>query len=88
LKISLIIVIEPDMNLARANFKARLINTLTSCVVACISLVIFGATFHAMLIAIVTVAIAAVAELSEQPATGTDHCRDPFIGCIHRHRRQ
>jgi uncharacterized membrane protein YccC len=57
--ISLIIVTEPDMNLARANFKARLINTLTGCVVACISLVIFGATFHAMLIAmIVTVAIA------------------------------
>jgi hypothetical protein len=57
--ISLIIVTEPDMNLERANFKARLINTLTGCVVACISLLIFGATFHAMLIAmIVTAAIA------------------------------
>jgi uncharacterized membrane protein YccC len=57
--ISLIIVTEPDMNLARANFKARLINTLTGCIVACISLLIFGATFHAMLIAmVVTVAIA------------------------------
>ena len=32
--ISLIIVTDPDMNLARANFKARLINTLTGCVVA------------------------------------------------------
>jgi len=57
--ISLIIVTEPDMNLARANFKVRLINTLTGCIVASISLLLFGATFHAMLIAmIVTVAIA------------------------------
>jgi uncharacterized membrane protein YccC len=47
------------MHIARADFKARLINTLTGCLVACISLVIFGATFRAMLIAmIVTVAIA------------------------------
>lgn len=59
--ISLIIVTEPDMNLARANFKARLINTVTGAVVACISLLVFGPTFQAMLIAmIVTVAIAMV----------------------------
>jgi uncharacterized membrane protein YccC len=57
--ISLIIVTEPDMNLARANFKARLINTLTGAAAACISLLLFGPTFHAMLIAmVVTVAIA------------------------------
>lgn len=57
--ISLIIVTEPDMNLARANFKARLINTITGAIVACLSLLVFGPTFHAMLIAmIVTVAIA------------------------------
>lgn len=57
--ISLIIVTEPDMNLARANFKARMINTLSGCIVACISLLLFGPTFHAMLIAmVVTIAIA------------------------------
>lgn len=57
--ISLIIVTEPDMNLARANFKARLINTVTGAVAACVSLLLFGPTFHAMLIAmVVTVAIA------------------------------
>lgn len=57
--ISLIIVTEPDMNLARANFKARMINTISGCVLACISLLLFGPTFHAMLIAMVaTIAIA------------------------------
>jgi len=33
--ISLIIVTDPDVTLAKAHFLARLINTLNGCVVAC-----------------------------------------------------
>jgi hypothetical protein len=40
--ISLIIVTEPDMTVAKANFRARLINTISGCIVSCIALVIFG----------------------------------------------
>jgi len=54
--ISLIIVTEPDMTVAKANFRARLINTISGCIIACMALVLFGATFHAMLIAL-TVAV-------------------------------
>lgn len=58
--ISLIIVTEPDITQAKANFRARLINTLTGCVVACIALIIFGATFWAMLIALTGAVIIAM----------------------------
>jgi uncharacterized membrane protein YccC len=50
--ISLIIVTEPDVTLAKANFRARLINTLNGCVVACLALVLFGPGFLSMLLAL------------------------------------
>ncbi|MFT2598202.1 FUSC family protein, partial [Escherichia coli] len=50
--ISLIIVTEPDMTVAKANFRARLINTISGCIVSCIALVVFGPTFLAMLVAL------------------------------------
>lgn len=58
--ISLIIVTEPDMTIAKANFRARLINTLSGCVVSCIALVIFGPTFLAMLVALTAAVIVAM----------------------------
>ena len=58
--ISLIIVTEPDITQAKANFRARLINTLSGCVVACVALIIFGATFWAMLIALTGAVIIAM----------------------------
>ncbi|WDZ97726.1 FUSC family protein [Herbaspirillum sp. WKF16] len=58
--ISLIIVTEPDMTVAKANFRARLINTLSGCVVSCIALVIFGPTFLAMLVALTAAVIVAM----------------------------
>jgi uncharacterized membrane protein YccC len=50
--ISLIIVTEPDITLAKANFKVRLINTVNGCVVACLTLVLLGPGFFPMLIAL------------------------------------
>lgn len=58
--ISLIIVTEPDMTVAKANFRARLINTLSGCVVSCIALVIFGPTFLAMLVALTAAVVVAM----------------------------
>jgi uncharacterized membrane protein YccC len=58
--ISLIIVTEPDMTVAKANFKARLVNTISGCVIACLSLVLFGTSFFAMLIAMTLAVIVAM----------------------------
>lgn len=58
--ISLIIVTEPDMTMAKANFRARVINTLSGCIVSCIALVIFGPTFLAMLVALTAAVIVAM----------------------------
>ena len=58
--ISLIIVTEPDMTVAKANFRARLINTLSGCIVSCIALVLFGPTFLAMLAALTAAVVVAM----------------------------
>lgn len=58
--ISLIVVTEPDFNLARKNFNARLINTINGAVVACLSIVLFGANFFSMLIALTVAALIAM----------------------------
>jgi uncharacterized membrane protein YccC len=58
--ISLIIVTEPDVNLAKANFRARLINTLNGCVVACLALVLFGPGFLSLLVALATSVLVAM----------------------------
>ncbi|KAF3997578.1 FUSC family protein [Glaciimonas immobilis] len=50
--ISLIVVTEPDIALAKLNFKARVINTINGAVVACLTLVLIGASFFSMLIAL------------------------------------
>ncbi|MFL9923767.1 FUSC family protein [Herbaspirillum lusitanum] len=50
--ISLIIVTEPDMTVAKANFRARLINTISGCIISCVALVIFGATFLTLIVAL------------------------------------
>ena len=61
--ISLIIVTEPDVKLAKANFKARLINTISGTVVAGLALVVFGPGLFSILIALaVTVLIAMLLE--------------------------
>lgn len=58
--ISLIIVTEPDMVVAKANFRARLINTLSGSVIACLCLVFFGAHFFSMLIALSSAVLVAM----------------------------
>lgn len=58
--ISLIIVTEPDMTVAKANFRARLINTVSGCLIACACLVIFGANFFSMLIALTLAVVVAM----------------------------
>jgi uncharacterized membrane protein YccC len=58
--ISLIIVTEPDMTVAKANFRARVINTISGGIISCICLVAFGATFGSMLIALTLAVIVAM----------------------------
>lgn len=58
--ISLIIVTEPDMTVAKANFRARLINTLSGCIISCIALVLLGPTFLAMLAALTAAVVVAM----------------------------
>lgn len=50
--ISLIVIIEPDLALLRANFRTRLINTISGSAVACLSLLLLGASFQALLLAL------------------------------------
>lgn len=58
--ISLIIVTEPDMLIAKANFRARLINTISGAIIACLCLVFFGANFVSMLVALTTAVLVAM----------------------------
>jgi uncharacterized membrane protein YccC len=57
--ISLIVVSEPEAGKAQANFVARSLNTLAGCVIACVALLLFGATLFAMLSAIALSALVA-----------------------------
>ncbi len=54
--ISLIVVSEPDVTVAKKNVLARLINTANGAVVACLALFAFGASFFSMMVAM-TVAV-------------------------------
>src|SRR5579872_7382292 len=54
--ISLIIVTEPDVKIAKANFNARLINTISGSVVAGLALIVVGNGLFALLMAL-TVAV-------------------------------
>jgi uncharacterized membrane protein YccC len=65
--ISLIVVTEPDVEVAKKNFWARLINTINGAIVACIALVLFGASFASMLVAI-TVSVLIAMSLQNYPA--------------------
>lgn len=58
--ISVIIVTEPDFSVARANFRARLINTFSGSVIACLALVLLGGTFWAMVAALITAVLVAM----------------------------
>jgi uncharacterized membrane protein YccC len=64
--ISLIVVTEPDVALAKKNFWARVINTINGAVVACIALVLFGASFPSM-IAAMTVSVLIAMSLQRYP---------------------
>lgn len=50
--ISLIVVTEPDVKVAKENFNARLINTISGSVVAGLALIVIGIGFFSMLIAL------------------------------------
>jgi uncharacterized membrane protein YccC len=58
--ISLIVVTEPDLGLAKRNFRARVINTINGTAVAGLTLLIFGATFLAMLAAMTVATLLAM----------------------------
>ena len=59
--ISLIVVTEPDVVVAKKNVRARLINTANGTLVACLTLVLFGASFFSMMVAMtVSVVIAMI----------------------------
>ncbi|MEO8751274.1 MAG: FUSC family protein [Casimicrobiaceae bacterium] len=58
--ISLIVVTEPDLVLAKRNFRARVINTLNGTLVAGLALWVFGATFIAMLAAMTVATLIAM----------------------------
>lgn len=58
--ISLIVVTEPDVKVARNNVRARLINTANGAVVACIALFAFGASFFSMMVAMTIAVIIAM----------------------------
>jgi uncharacterized membrane protein YccC len=58
--ISLIIVTEPDMTVAKANFHARLINTVSGCIIACLCLILFGTSILSLMIALTMAVIVAM----------------------------
>jgi len=64
--ISLIVVTEPDVRIAKTNFRARVINTINGAIVACLALVVFGANFLAMLVAM-TVSVLIAMSLQNYP---------------------
>jgi uncharacterized membrane protein YccC len=59
--ISLIVVTEPDVIVARKNVRARLINTANGAVVAVITLFAFGASFFSMMVAMTVAVLIAMA---------------------------
>ena len=58
--ISLIVVTEPALDLAKRNFRARVINTINGTIVAGLALWVFGATFVAMLAAMTVATLIAM----------------------------
>ncbi|HEY1460148.1 MAG TPA: FUSC family protein [Casimicrobiaceae bacterium] len=64
--ISLIVVTEPDVRIAKTNFRARVINTVNGAIVACVALLVFGANFAAMLVAM-TVSVLIAMSLQNYP---------------------
>ncbi len=58
--ISLIVVTEPALDLAKRNFRARVVNTANGAIVAGLVLWIFGATFFAMLAAMTVATLIAM----------------------------
>ncbi len=58
--ISLIIITEPDVTLAKAYFRAWLINMLNGYVVACLALMLLGSGFLSMLVALATSVLVAM----------------------------
>jgi uncharacterized membrane protein YccC len=64
--LSLIVVTEPDVTIAKNNFRARVINTINGTVVACLALLVFGASFLAMLVAM-TVSVLIAMSLQHYP---------------------
>ena len=65
--ISLIVVTEPDVKVAKSNVRTRLINTANGAVVACIALFAFGASFFSMMVAM-TVAVIIAMSWQNYPA--------------------
>jgi uncharacterized membrane protein YccC len=59
--ISLIVVTEPDVMIAKKNVRARLINTANGAIVACIALFAFGASFFSMIVAMTVAVLVAMA---------------------------
>ena len=64
--ISLIVVTEPDVRIAKTNFRARVISTINGAIVACRALLVFGANFTAMLLAM-TVSVLIAMPLQNYP---------------------
>lgn len=64
--ISLIVVTEPDVVVAKKNFWARLVNTVNGAIVACAALVLFGASFFSMMIAM-TISVLIAMSLQNYP---------------------
>ena len=58
--ISVIIVTEPDLSVARANFRARLINTFSGSVIAFLALAVLGGTFWSMVVALIVAVLVAM----------------------------
>jgi len=58
--ISVIIVTEPDFSVARANFRARLINTFSGSVIAFLALALLGGTFWSMVVALIAAVLLAM----------------------------
>lgn len=58
--ISVIVVTEPDLDVAKRNFRARVINTINGTIAAFLALWLFGATFFAALAAMTAATLVAM----------------------------
>ena len=58
--ISVIVVTEPELKVAKRNFRARVINTINGTIAAALALWIFGATFFAALAAMTAATLVAM----------------------------